>query len=232
VGYDRRIRRFAYNVRVSRFHGDAASDRRWAGEMQLDLLRDAGIRWAGEARHGVALTYEDRRSAEEALRALGYADGARVGAVLPGGSWESKRWSTEGFAAAGRELARRTGQPALVVWGPPERRPAEEIAEALGREGRLAPPTTLREMAALIGRVRPLVATDCLGRHLALVQDVPTLGIFGSTNPKDWTPPSGVHRAVRAEPGTALRDLPPDVAVAELAALFESGLLDTSSVGA
>jgi ADP-heptose:LPS heptosyltransferase len=230
VGYDRRVRRFAYNVRVPRFRGEPRDDTRWAGEVQLDFLRDAGVRWEGEAKAGVALSDDDRRFAEETIASLGYPNGARFGAVLPGGSWESKRWSTQGFVAAGKELARGSGRPALVLWGPPEREEASAIAAALGDAGRLAPPTTLRQMAALIARVQLLVAPDCLGRHLALVQGVPTLGVFGSTNPKDWTPPSGPHRTVRAGEGTSLRDLPPDPVLAELRSLLGGGLLDTPSI--
>lgn len=232
VGYDRRVRRLAYNVRIPRFRGDPRSDPRWAGEVQLDFLRDAGIRWSGEAKAGVALTDDDSRFAENALRSLGYARGTNVTAVLPGGSWDSKRWSIEGYVAAGRELARRTRVPVLVAWGPPERAEAEAIAQELGEAGRLAPPTTLRQMAALIGRVTLLVAPDCLGRHLAIVQGVPTLGIFGSTNPKDWTPPSGPHRVVRVSEGTSLHALPPDRVVEEIATLHSSGFLDTPSVRA
>ena len=232
VGYDRKLRRFVYNVRVPRFRGDPRNDPRWAGEMQLDFLRDAGIHWEGEATAGVALCDDDRRFAEDVLSTLGYPKGARFGAVLPGGSWETKRWSTGGFIAAGKEIARQRGVPALVLWGPPERDDAAAIAAGLGEAGRLAPPTTLRQMAALIARVALLVAPDCLGRHLAIVQGVPTVGVFGSTNPKDWTPPTGSHRAVRAPEGTSLRELPADLVVAEVRALLQRGLLDTPSVRA
>ncbi|MFN8179456.1 MAG: glycosyltransferase family 9 protein [bacterium] len=230
VGLDRGARRLAYNVRVPRFRGAPETDARWAGEAQLDVLRDAGIRWAGEARSGVALTGEDRRFAADALRSLGYAEGAHVGGVLPAGTWATKRWTTSGYVAAARELARGTGVPALVLWGPPERDEAQAIASALGDAARLSPPTTIRQMAALLGRLALLVAPDCLGRHIAIVEGVPTLGVFGSTDPHGWTPPSGPHRAVRADEAQGgLRRLPPEPVLAELAVLLRSGVLDTPS---
>jgi ADP-heptose:LPS heptosyltransferase len=150
------------------------------------------------------------------------------GAVLPGGSWESKRWRPEGFAEVGAFLEKELGQPTLVVWGPPERGDAERIASALGTAGRLAPPSTLRRMAALLGRPALLVATDCLGRHFAIVQDVPTVGIFGSTDPSDWTPRAGPHRVVGgpgAGPAT-LRDLPAEPVVRAARSLLEERRLD------
>lgn len=230
VGYDRKARRIAYNVRVPRFHGTPQADPRWAGRMQVDFLRDAGIRWDGEARAGVALIPADREAAAAALAALGYDAARPFGAVLPGGTWAGKRWTVEGYAGAARALARRLGAPALVLWGPPERSDAEAIAAAAGPDARLAPPTTLRVMAALLARAAVLVAADSLGRHLAIVQGVPTVGVFGATDPKDWTPPEGPHRTVRTGPGAAwasLAELPAEPVVAEIERLLDGLAVDT-----
>jgi heptosyltransferase-1 len=230
VGLARRWRAIAYNIRVPRFQGDPAHDFRYAREVQLDFLRNAGIRWQGDARAEVFLETADREFAGEALQTLGYRSGAPFAAVLPAGSWESKRWTAEGFAAVGRYLAERLGQPTLVVWGPPERQDAESIASSLGEKARLAPPTTLRQMAALLGQPTALVATDCLGRHLSVVQGVATVGIFSTTDPRSWTPREGTHRAVRGGPRegyATLRDLPPDPVIEQVQALLEDGVLDS-----
>ncbi|MGQ0722679.1 MAG: glycosyltransferase family 9 protein [Candidatus Eiseniibacteriota bacterium] len=222
VGLDRGPRRIAYNVRVPRFRGRPEDDHRYAQDVQRDFLRAAGVRWTGEARACLRLGDGDVTFAGEALHALGYAAGSRFGIVLPGGSWESKRWTVAGYVAAGREMAARLGWPTLVVWGPPERNDAQAIADALGSEGRLAPPSRLRQMAALIGRAAAAVLPDCLGRHLAVVQDVPTVGVFGTTDPRDWTPPVGPHRTVRAVEHDApeLRALAPDPVVEEVRRLL------------
>jgi ADP-heptose:LPS heptosyltransferase len=130
----------------------------------------------------------------------------------------------DGYVAAGAALAERFGAPTLVPWGPPEADEARAIADALGERARLAPPSTLRQMAALIGTPALLVAPDCLGRHLAIVQDVATVGIFGSTDPVGWTPRTGPHGVVagRPEDGYAsLRDLPPEVVVREIARVVD-----------
>ncbi|MBZ0268394.1 hypothetical protein K8I85_09585, partial [bacterium] len=134
IGLDKRARRYAYNVRVPRRLGEEGGERRWAAEVQLDFLREAGVHWEGTARPSVALDDEDRAFALRALRELGYPEGAAFGAVLPGGSWESKRWSVEGFSAAARELHAATGQLTLVLWGPPERDEARAIVAAAGEE--------------------------------------------------------------------------------------------------
>lgn len=224
VGLDKRLRRFVYNLRVPRFRGPPETDHRYAQDVQLDFLRAAGIRWPGEARAGIALLAEEKALAAGVLRDLGYGTGDRFACVLPGGSWESKRWSRAGYGAVGEALARRLARPTLVLWGPPEREDAEAIARDLGDDGRLAPPTSLRQMAALIARARILVAPDCLGRHLAVVQGVPTVGVFGSTDPRDWTPREGPHRTVqggRAQGLDSLRDLPAGPVIEAALALLD-----------
>lgn len=229
IGLDKRLRRLAYNVRVPRHLGEDGN-RRWAADVQLDFLREAGVRWEGEARPSVALAPEDRAFADRALRELGYAAGARFGAVLPGGSWESKRWSVVGFAAAARELHDATGERTLVVWGPPERDEAAAIVREAGDDRAvLAPPSTLREMAALLARPALLVVTDCLARHFAIVQGVPTVGLFGTTEPDDWTPPFGPHRTLRGGPPegyASLREFPPAPVLEAVRAHFREAPLD------
>ncbi len=218
AGLDKRLRRLVYNVRVPRFRGRPEDDHRWARDVMLDFVRAAGFAWEGEARLSVAWTRHDREFALREAAAHGYAKGSRWGAVLPGGSWESKRWSAEGFAAIARTMAERCGHPTLIVWGPPEEEDARRIAALAGEGARLAPPSSIREMAALLAEAALLVSTDCLGRHLAIAAGVPTLGIFGTTDPRDWTPRTGLHPTIGGPDGryaNDLRALPAgDVAVA------------------
>ncbi len=94
------------------------------------------------------------------------------------------------------------GAPVVVIWGPPERADARAIVERAGGDAVLAPGASIREMAALLGRAALFVSTDCFARHVAIAQDVPTVGVFGPTDPRDWTPPTGPHRTVGG-PGSA-----------------------------
>ncbi|MCA9752608.1 MAG: glycosyltransferase family 9 protein [Gemmatimonadetes bacterium] len=224
VGLDRGARRVSYNVRVPRFRGSPAEDNRYAGDVLLDFLRQAGVRWEGEARANAPGTEADRTRAARLLEDLGYAPGSRWGAVLPGGSWASKRWTVEGFAAGARALAERFGEPTLIVWGPPDPDDAEAIAAAAGDAARLAPPTSLLEMGAMLATPAVVVCTDCLGRHFAVVQGTPTVGVFGSTDPRHWTPRGGLHRTVHAaaEGCAGLDDLPPAPVLRELDRLLDT----------
>ena len=59
-----------------------------------------------------------------------------------------------------------------------------------------APATTLRELADLLGRLDLLVGTDSGVRHLAAVHRVPTVTLFGPTDPRGWNPPHPDHVAL------------------------------------
>lgn len=234
AGLARSVRQFAYNVRIPRFLGRPEDETRWSRDVMLDFARAAGVVWTGDARLSVALTAQDRDFAERFV--LGLGSRTKWAAVLPGGSWESKRWSAEGFAAVARALAPHLGAPVVVVWGPPEESDARRIVELAPESARLAPPSTIREMAAVLEHAAVLVTTDCLGRHLAIARGVPTVGVFGSTNPLHWTPREGPHRTIGGK-GTPfaenLRSLPADPVIdAALLLLLETGEKHSSSLDA
>lgn len=99
-------------------------------------------------------------------------DGAVV--LLPGAGKPNKLWPVERF----RELARRIGPKALVVWGPGE----QQLAEAIG--ARLAPPTNLRELAGLLQKAEVVIGADTGPLHLAAALGTKVLGLYGPTDPR------------------------------------------------
>lgn len=94
--------------------------------------------------------------------------------LLPGAGKANKIWGVEPF----RELSRRLGDRAVVAWGPGER----EMAEAIG--GRVAPPTSLRELAHLLGHASAVVGGDTGPLHLAAALRTPLVGLYGPTDPR------------------------------------------------
>jgi len=93
--------------------------------------------------------------------------------ILPGAGRPEKQWPVDRFA----ELARRLGSDALVAWGPGE----EPLARAIGAE--VAPATTFRELAFLLGQARLVIGGDTGPLHLAAALGVPVAGLYGPTDP-------------------------------------------------
>jgi len=201
VGYDLPRRRWAYNVKVPRnLEGDNRL-RGFAGEAFLDPLRSLGLTPA-PWRAGFAGAHLRQNGVPQAVRpqVAEWVDQwlARPGepvVVIMSATWEAKKWP------AGRVGELFAGMPALganpvLVTGPGDQWLLEALAESLG-DGLIAPPTSLLELAHILSRSTLFVGNDCGPRHLAAAMGLPTVTIFGPTDPRGWNPPTPNHVSVR-----------------------------------
>ncbi|MBK4990039.1 lipopolysaccharide heptosyltransferase I [Pseudomonas sp. S36] len=101
---------------------------------------------------------------------------------LHGTTWATKHWPE----AYWRELAERMGRRRLQVrlpWGnPAEKARAERIAQGLNN-CQVLPKLNLAGVARVLAAAKACVAVDTGLGHLAAALDVPTLSLFGPTNP-------------------------------------------------
>jgi heptosyltransferase-1 len=101
---------------------------------------------------------------------------------LHGTTWDTKHWPE----AYWRELAERMGHLGMAVklpWGSPaEKARAERIAQGL-RNAEVLPRLNLAGVAKVLAGAQACVAVDTGLGHLAAALDVPTVSLFGPTNP-------------------------------------------------
>jgi lipopolysaccharide heptosyltransferase I len=146
-------------------------------DRNLELLAPLGIRSSG-ARFDLPERAEDAATAERILAEL--CPGAAPALINPGAGWPSKLWPAERFAGVARHLGEVHRLPSLVVWaGAAERGWAEAIVAGSGGWARLAPATSLVELAALARRARLFVSSDTGPLHLAAAVGTPCVGLFG-----------------------------------------------------
>ncbi|MFG1432459.1 lipopolysaccharide heptosyltransferase I [Xanthobacter sp. V2C-8] len=102
---------------------------------------------------------------------------------LHGTTWATKTWSREGW----RALAARAGAEGLHVLlfahGAVESARAHAIADGLPNVT-LLPPQSLDTLAPLLQSAAGVVSVDTGLGHLAAAYGVPTLGLYGPTNPR------------------------------------------------
>lgn len=149
----------------------------------------------------------DARVAEEFLRQRGLA--ARRFAILnPGAGWPSKLWPTVRYGGLARYLGQKHSVPSVAVWGLTSERPlAQAIVETSARHAVLAPPTTMRELAALCRRAALFVGSDTGPMHLAAAVGTPTISMHGPSR-AEWCGAYGEHNIrlqVRYEAGSSLQ---------------------------
>ncbi len=196
AGYALRWRRWAYNLPVPRDRQDGRRLRQFAAEGFLELARTLGVETApwrpGGLASGIGRTGSDpTRDAD-----VWPGDGGRprVGMILSA-TWPVKSWPVSEAVRLMRALASR-GASVLLIPGPGDRDIAAAVAAA-APELRIAPATDLLELTGLLGRLDVLVATDCGPRHIAAGLGVPTVTLFGPTDPRGWNPEHPLHIMVR-----------------------------------
>ena len=148
--------------------------------------------------------------------------GVRPLAVHPGSGGTRKCWPARRFA----ELAARLEGPVLVVEGPADAEACREFCEALPASvprGR-ATGMPLCRLAAVLIESRGYIGNDSGVSHLAGALGVPTVAIFGPTDPAVWAP-RGPEISVVTAPDDA-----PWPAVDEVLAAART-LLETRATG-
>jgi heptosyltransferase-3 len=124
-------------------------------------------------------------------------DGTPFAVLHPTPKWRYKRWNRSGWRSLMRFLHGR-GLRVVVTGGPA----AEErgyVSEVLAGAPRatvnLAGALTLAQTAELLRRARLFAGPDTAVTHMAAACGVPTLALYGPTNPVKWSPwPRGYAR--------------------------------------
>jgi len=146
-------------------------------DANLQLLAPLGIH-VENVRFDVPEREADARSAQATIDRLDLGHGYAV--LNPGAGWPSKLWPADRFAAVARRLGRQWRLPSLVVWaGDQERAWAEAIVAGGEGHARLAPGTSLQELAALARRAVLFVGSDTGPLHIAAAVGTPCVGLYG-----------------------------------------------------
>jgi len=127
---------------------------------------------------------EDKAAVDEFLKANGAAKAPLIG-ICPGARWDNKRWPAESFAELARELA-HTWKPhrVVLIGGAAESEYLRGIAGAsesspVIMDGKL----TLSQLVELLRRCTLFFGNDTGPTHIAAALAVPTVELFGPTDP-------------------------------------------------
>lgn len=165
-------------------------------DAQLELLQRLDIK-TGEARFRLPVWPEAEPLAEQLVRQSHLGGGFIV--LNPGAGWKSRVWPAESYGRLARMLGEELNLPTAVVWsGVAERAAAERIQEKSGGHAVLTPPTTLRELAAILRRAQLFVGSDTGPLHLAAAVGTRCVGLYGTTHPDASGPYGEQHQVVQA----------------------------------
>ena len=146
-------------------------------------------------------------------------EGRDVIAVHPGSGSRAKNWPAARFAAVARRLQQERSAGILLVAGPADEMAVAEVLQqmdggfsrnepwpaASATSARLVREVILLRdlpfplLAAVLTRCQVYLGNDSGISHLAAASGVPTVAVFGPTDPEVWAPRGPAVRVVRSE---------------------------------
>ncbi len=180
LGYYKRGRNYAYDIKIKIQDPDFHS-----ALCHLEFLKEIGIKITSTELL-YYLTDSERIFAKKFFTS--HSIDQNCIALIPGGGWSSKRCEPEKFAEIAVEVNKIYGSKFLILYGDEDYDDAIKIFNQTKKISFLAPPTTIREMVALISNCRATIANDSGPMHLSAAIGIPTIGIFGPTNPSAHGP--------------------------------------------
>jgi len=119
----------------------------------------------------------------------------------PGGGWASKRWPSDRYATLAEMLQRQYGLTVVLNRGPGEREMDDAYRRANEIRARLFS-GDVEHLAAILRRARLAVGADTGPLQLAAALDVPTVALFGPTDPERNRPYSPHCQVIRKTAAT------------------------------
>ena len=153
--------------------------------------------------------------------------GSLIG-IQPGASQSRKRWSAACFAQIADRLVQSSPDLRLALIGGPDERDATDemlahcAPQTRARAISFAGACDLRGSLALVSQLGLFVGNDTAIMHSAVALGVPTVALFGPTNPRKWGNYGPCHRVLESPDGTMTSIQAEDVLTAAEALLAQS----------
>lgn len=165
----------------------------------LNMVRSLGCEPASREVMLSAARIQDR--AERCLEERGIFGIPVLIGLAPGAMYgPAKRWFPERFGAVAKKLAGIFNSRSIIFGSKGDMEVARIVQETIGETAiNIAGQTDLAEAIALISRCSIFITNDSGLMHVAGALNVPTLAIYGSTNPVTTPPPGRNSVIVRKE---------------------------------
>lgn len=137
-------------------------------------------------------------------RGVGPEERSKVIVLHPGSGSKKKAWPLNRFLDLIRYLQKHFGSRVLIVLGPAEapelQKTFEDMEWDMGASAPiLARGLSLLQLASVMKGCRAFVGNDSGVSHMAAALGLPTIAIFGPTDPKVWSPKGEKAGVVRRE---------------------------------
>lgn len=110
-------------------------------------------------------------------------NGKHIIAVNLGAGWKTKEWGIKNYAELCDRIVSEIGANIILTWGPGEENMVKDIMDLMAYRPLIAPPTTLKQLVALLRRCELFIGGDTGPLHIAAALKIPTVAIYGPSDP-------------------------------------------------
>ncbi|MGA1824441.1 MAG: glycosyltransferase family 9 protein [bacterium] len=217
ISFTTKWRNYAYTIKV-----DPGDDNQYAALQNLRLLRPLGI----ENNEGYSLDFfineEDREWANNLWDKLNLKSDDLILALSPVSRRSYKVWPSECYAQLSDYLIKKYGAKILFTWGPGEKSFINAITSKMKQKPIVDyPMPTIKQLKAIFEKSSFFIGNDNGPRHIAISAGIPTVGLFGKTNPYHWTPPNSQMHTIISNGKRGMRNLSLQSVMKEIDSKFE-----------
>jgi lipopolysaccharide heptosyltransferase I len=201
IGYDRRSTKEG-NFLFSNSKVRLPRERISRFQRNLALLKGVGLD-AKELKYNLYVPREDRERVESFFKTSSPLLKSPLIAIHPGTSTKAlfKRWMPDQYAKLADRLVRELDATILFTWGNGELEWVEGIRKEMKEKSFLGPKTeSLAQLGELYKHCDLYIGGDTAPMHIASFAGIPTVVIYGPTDPIE-NEPFGSHIKVRREVG-------------------------------
>ncbi len=159
--------------------------------------------------------------------------GKKLIGLVPASNYQAKSWPVDRFIEVARRIVDEAIGVPVILWGPGEQDIAVRISDEV--EGAvMIPGVGIEKLGAIISKLDMVVGVDSGPKHIAVLLGVPTVTLFGPTDPEIWDPNTELHRVVyrnlncspckrkRCVPNNCMLEISPEDVLEEIVTLFET----------
>ncbi|MFP4472430.1 MAG: glycosyltransferase family 9 protein [Candidatus Omnitrophota bacterium] len=160
-------------------------------------IRRMRIRYWPKKRHSWVPSLEDLEAVEEKFDGKILANESYI-VIAPGAADHRKRWTPEGFAKAADQLSQEEDLKVVIVGDERDRTIAEQVESRMRRSVMdLCGQISLTQLGVVLRGAELLLTNDSAPLHFAGYLDVPTVAVFGPTDPACYGPWSSHSAFIR-----------------------------------
>ncbi len=125
----------------------------------------------------------DEKYIDDFLRAKNIDPEKGFIAVNPGVGFKTKKWETRKYAELSDGIMDELNKKVILTWGPGEEGLVSEISNMMHHKPVTPPFTTVKQAAVLLRRCKMFIGSDTGPLHITAALNIPTVAIFGPTDP-------------------------------------------------